>query len=88
MRIFSILILKHLKLMQPLVDLAASAAPPPLQEALQKIPETIAILEGVLSGGGMAMGVPSIDEVQEVLRTLEDVVSTLEQLQDTLDALG
>ena len=74
-----------LKLLEPIKALATVPLPDPAQKALNIIPEVVAILDPILAGGGATVGVPG---TQDVIQTLDEVDSTLNELEEALDAIS
>jgi hypothetical protein len=73
-----------LSLIQPVLDIAASALPKPVKDGLKTITDIKSALESVVSAGGASVGVPG---VQDIVQTLQNLKSQLEQLQGILDEL-
>ncbi|MEH2048242.1 hypothetical protein [Nostoc sp.] len=79
------LITPLLELLKTLLSIAGAALPGPAQNATNAIPEVVDTLKLALAGGGVSVGVPG---TQDTIQTLDDLKNTLEQLQDSLEALG
>jgi hypothetical protein len=73
-----------LSLVDPVVQIAESALPKPVQDGLKTITEVKAALETIVSSGGGSVGIPG---VQDTVQTLHNLKSQLEQLQGILDEL-
>jgi hypothetical protein len=73
-----------LSLIDPVLQIAESALPKPVQDGLKTISEVKTALETAMSGGGASVGIPG---VQDTVQTLQNLKSQLEQLQGILDEL-
>ena len=85
-------LVEALKAIKPLLGildsvkpLATLPVPGPAQDAINLIPNVVETLNKILTGGGATVGVPG---TQDTIQTLDDLKNTLEQLEDSLDALG
>jgi hypothetical protein len=73
-----------LSIVDPVLQIAASALPKPVQDGLKTLTKVKTALEKVVDGGGASVGVPG---VEDTVKTLHDLKSQLEQLQGILDEL-
>jgi hypothetical protein len=73
-----------LSIVDPVLQIAASALPKPVQDGLKTLTKVKTALEKVVGGGGASVGVPG---VEDTVKTLHDLKSQLEQLQGILDEL-
>jgi hypothetical protein len=74
-----------LKILDSVKPLATLPVPGPAQDAINVIPNVVEALKTILAGDSATVGVP---ETQNTIQTLDDLKNTLEQLQDSLDALA
>lgn len=79
------LIAPLLDVLKTLLSIAGVALLGPVQDATNVIPDVVDTLKLVLSGGGVSTSVPG---TQDTIQTLDDLKNTLEQLEESLDALG
>jgi hypothetical protein len=73
-----------LEVLKTLLSIAGTVLPGPAQKATDVIPVIVNTLKPILEGGGATVGVAG---TQDTIQTLDDLKNTLEQLQDSLDAL-
>lgn len=83
-----------LEIIQPLLDtvtmildMATGPLPGPAGDAMKVIPKVLSAIGPILEGGGASVGVPGNEDLQNIIKSLDDLKSTLEQLQDSLEAL-
>jgi hypothetical protein len=73
-----------LKIMENLMKSATAPLPEPANDALNVLPDGIKLLKQALDSSSGSMG---ISDTQEITQKLDDLKNTLEQLQESLDAL-
>jgi hypothetical protein len=73
-----------LEIMKELMKSATAQLPGPANDALNVLPDGIKLLEQALDSSSGSVG---ISGTQEITKKLDDLKNTLEQLQESLDAL-
>lgn len=83
-----------LEVIQPLLDMisnlmgmAAAGLPDPAGKALKIIPDVLSAIGPIVENGGASVGVPGSENFQNILQTLNDLKSTLEQVDEALQSL-
>src|SRR5262249_23599184 len=73
-----------LSLIDPVLQIAQTALPKPVQDGLKTLTKVKTALESAVSGGGTSVGLPG---VEDTVQTLHNLKSQLEQLQGILEEI-